>query len=191
MEGELYQTESVGNFALSVDDYRRIVGGKTASLIECSAALGAYLGGASEADLDVYGALGRSLGVAFQIVDDVLDLVGDEEVVGKTLGTDLENQKETLPVIFYLQNASRQEKDVLLKRLGGGVRADERADIAALLKGSGAIDAALAEAKRLVDAAVARLAELRKRAEGEGRTESLAAFDSLADLARFVVKRDK
>ncbi|MBQ4194895.1 MAG: polyprenyl synthetase family protein, partial [Thermoguttaceae bacterium] len=162
-----------------------------ASLIECSAALGAYLGGASEADLDVYGALGRSLGVAFQIVDDVLDLVGDEEVVGKTLGTDLENQKETLPVIFYLQNASRQEKDVLLKRLGGGVRADERADIAALLKGSGAIDAALAEAKRLVDAAVARLAELRKRAEGEGRTESLAAFDSLADLARFVVKRDK
>ena len=191
VEGELYQTESVGNFALSVDDYRRIVGGKTASLIECSAALGAYLGGASEADLDVYGALGRSLGVAFQIVDDVLDLVGDEDVVGKTLGTDLENQKETLPVIFYLQNASRQEKDVLLKRLGGGVRADERADIAALLKGAGAIDAALAEAKRLVDAAVARLAELRKRAEGEGRTESLAAFDSLADLARFVVKRDK
>ncbi|MBQ1863462.1 MAG: polyprenyl synthetase family protein, partial [Thermoguttaceae bacterium] len=112
-------------------------------------------------------------------------------VVGKTLGTDLENQKETLPVIFYLQNASQEEKEALLKRLGGGVRADERAELAALLKGAGAIDAALAEAKRLVDAAVARLAELRKRAEGEGRTESLAAFDSLADLARFVVKRDK
>jgi hypothetical protein len=79
----------------------------------------------------------------------------------------------------------------LVRDVSGGVRADERAELAALLKGAGAIDAALAEAKRLVDAAVARLAELRKRAEGEGRTESLAAFDSLADLARFVVKRDK
>ena len=70
VEGELLQTESIGDFDLTRDRYVEIVGGKTASLIECSAELGAYLAGARDEDVKTFARLGRSLGVAFQIVDD-------------------------------------------------------------------------------------------------------------------------
>lgn len=191
VEGELYQTESVGNFGLKPDDYLKIVGGKTASLLECSTLLGAYLGGASEEDMNAFGRVGQALGIAFQIVDDILDLVGDEETVGKTLGTDLENKKETLPLIIYFQNASSEERDALIKTLDEGVKAEERQKVASILEKSGAIDSARKEADKLVDEGLALIADLRAKAEREGRTDSLAAFDSLAELARFVVKRNK
>ena len=191
VEGELYQTESIGNFHLTVDDSLRIVGGKTASLLECSAELGAHLGGARGAEREAFGNVGRALGVAFQIVDDALDLVGDEKKVGKTLGTDLENKKETLPLIIFFQKASEAERSELRRALENGVSAEKRAQVAAALQKSGAIDAALDEAEKLVDESLATLAELRARAEKAGRVEALPAFDSLAELARFVVKRDR
>lgn len=191
VEGELFQTESVGNFELTTDDYLKIVGGKTASLLSTSTLIGAYLGGASEEDVQAFGRVGEALGIAFQIADDVLDLVGDEETVGKTLGTDLENKKETLPLIIYLQTASESERAQTLKELEEGVKAEDRKRIADKLERSGAIAAARAEADKLIDESLNTLAELRKRAENEGRIDSLAAFDSLAALARFVVKRNK
>ena len=190
VEGELYQTESVGNFQLTVDDYFKIVGGKTASLIECAASLGAYLGGARGEELNRFARFGRALGIAFQIVDDALDLIGDEKVVGKTLGTDLENRKETLPLILYFQNASERERAETLRLVEFGVKAENRAQVATVLKESGAIDAALGEANKLVDEALGIVAELREKAAREGRESAFAPFDSLARLARFVVKRN-
>lgn len=191
VEGELYQTESVGNLHLTRDDYLKIIGGKTASLIECAAVLGAYLGGAPKAELDKYARVGQSLGVAFQIVDDVLDLVGDEEKLGKTLGTDLENKKETLPLIVYFENATDEDRAKMHKRIDSGVKAEDRAEVAAILKESGAVDEAIGEAKKLVEEALAIIAGLRETAENDDREDALAALDSLAQLARFVVKRDK
>lgn len=191
VEGELYQTESVGNFQLSIADYLKIVGGKTASLLESSALLGAYLGGADDSDVEAFGRVGQTLGIAFQIVDDILDLVGEEEKVGKTLGTDLENKKETLPLILYFQNASQEDRDSLLKTLEQGVKAEERGKIAELLQSSGAIDGARQEADKLIDESLELLEKLRAKAESEGRKDSLPAFDSLAQLSRFVVKRNK
>ncbi len=190
VEGELYQTESVGNFSLTFDDYLKIVGGKTASLIECSTSLGAYLGGARGEELERFARFGRLLGIAFQIVDDSLDLIGDEQVVGKTLGTDLENKKETLPLILFFQNASEKERERMFRKIESGVKARDRAEVAAILKESGSIDAALDEANKLVDEALDVVGELREKARVEGRKNADAPFDSLESLARFVVKRD-
>lgn len=189
VEGELMQVDSIGNFALTTDDYRKIVGGKTAALLECATHMGAYLGGARGASLEAFGRFGSALGIAFQIVDDILDLVGDEAKTGKTLGTDLVNKKETLPLILYLQNASPTERAETLKRLEAGVSLDERAEFAATLTESGAVDAARAEADALVDEALSIIATLRET--GERSEEKAQAFDALETLARFVVKRDK
>jgi octaprenyl-diphosphate synthase len=189
VEGELMQVDSIGNFALTTADYRKIVGGKTAALLECATHMGAYLGGARGESLTAFERFGLALGIAFQIVDDILDLVGDEAKTGKTLGTDLVNKKETLPLILYLQNASPAERESTLKRLEAGVSLDERAEFAAMLTASGAVDAARAEADALVDEALEMIATL--RATGERSEEKAQAFDALEALARFVVKRDK
>src|SRR5262245_58423530 len=102
-EGELRQGLERGNLELSERDYFEIIEGKTAELIACCCRLGAAYAGAADAVAEGLGRYGRWLGVAFQVADDLLDLVGAEEAVGKSLGTDLEQQKLTLPLIRLLQ----------------------------------------------------------------------------------------
>jgi octaprenyl-diphosphate synthase len=100
--GELRQVVERGNLELTEADYFTIIDGKTAALTECCGRLGALYAGASDEVAAKLASYGRSLGLAFQIADDVLDLVGTEDAVGKTLGTDLQQQKLTLPVIHTL-----------------------------------------------------------------------------------------
>ncbi len=102
-EGELSQIKERGNLDLKDEEYFRIIDGKTAELCALCGHLGAFY---AAAELDVVQNLeryGRMLGMAFQIADDVLDLVGSERKTGKTLGSDLEKQKLTLPLIRLLQ----------------------------------------------------------------------------------------
>ena len=89
---------------------------KTAELCGVGCRIGAFLSGANDELVTGFESYGRSLGVAFQIIDDVLDIVGEDDKVGKTLGTDLVNQKPTLPVIHCLQHCS--DKAAFLKVLG-------------------------------------------------------------------------
>ncbi len=192
VEGELFQTDSIGNFELTVDDYNRIVLGKTAALLECATRLGGRFAGARGADLEAFARFGRNIGVAFQLVDDILDLVGSEEAMGKTLGSDLSNKKETLPMIYYLESCGEDDARAFIERVERGVAPEEREEIAALLKESGAVDRAMDEANRLIDEALADLKTLRERAQSNGcDSTSLSAFDSLEDVARFVVGRDR
>ena len=190
VEGELFQTEAIGDLALGVDDYFKIVGGKTASLLECATSVGARLAGADGRDTDAFSFFGRSLGVAFQIVDDALDLVGDEDATGKTLGSDLANQKATLPLIYYFQRADAKDAEALRERVARGVATSERAEIAQILRASGAVDAALEHARRMVDDAIDVLKEVESRVSSRGRACDRAAFESLAEIARFIVRRD-
>jgi octaprenyl-diphosphate synthase len=104
-EGELQQGCERGNLALSEDDYLDIIDGKTAELTACCCRLGALYSGASPAVVDSLARYGRWLGLAFQIADDLLDLVGEERATGKSLGTDLTQQKLTLPLIRLLAQA--------------------------------------------------------------------------------------
>lgn len=98
-EGELKQGLARGNFDLDETAYFEQIDGKTAALIEACGRLGALFAGADADVVESLARYGRYLGIAFQIADDVLDLVGEEKTTGKSLGTDLEQQKLTLPLI--------------------------------------------------------------------------------------------
>jgi octaprenyl-diphosphate synthase len=105
-EGELQQGTERGNLALGEEEYFDIIDGKTAELTSCCCRLGALYSGATADVVESLAAYGRALGMAFQIADDLLDLVGEERTTGKSLGTDVEQQKLTLPLIRLLGRAS-------------------------------------------------------------------------------------
>src|SRR5436309_12027933 len=99
-EGELCQVLQRGNLELSEEEYFDVIDGKTAELTACCCVLGAHYAGASAEVVEALGRYGRYVGQAFQIADDLLDLVGEEDAAGKSLGTDLEQGKLTLPLIY-------------------------------------------------------------------------------------------
>jgi octaprenyl-diphosphate synthase len=119
-EGELRQKGSRGNFDLSETEYLEIIEAKTAELTAVSCRLGALFAGASESLVEELGGFGRDLGIAFQIADDLLDVLGDERATGKSLGTDLEKQKPTLPVIRALEVASAADRRAILDIVASG-----------------------------------------------------------------------
>lgn len=116
-EGELRQVGGRGDYDVTEQEYLEIIADKTAALCSCSCCLGAYWAGAEPGLRGVLAQYGYALGIAFQIIDDVLDVKGTEAVTGKSLGTDLAKQKPTLPVIRLLQEVRGQERRELLDLL--------------------------------------------------------------------------
>jgi octaprenyl-diphosphate synthase len=112
--GELRQIGSRANFELSETEYVSIIEAKTAELCACCCRLGAHYAAASAEVEESLARFGRNLGIAFQIADDLLDLVGDEAEMGKSLGTDLDKQKPTLPIIHLLQRCSPAERSEVI-----------------------------------------------------------------------------
>ncbi len=148
-QGEIIQTQRRFDLKLSTTDYYKIIQMKTAALFSTACELGAFI---SEANPETIGAMktfGTRLGTAYQIYDDILDIAGDEEEAGKTLGTDLVKGKLTLPVILMLQSAESGERDrlreLLLHENGSG-----HAEIAGLLERSGAMATSVETARRMV-----------------------------------------
>jgi octaprenyl-diphosphate synthase len=115
-EGELSQIKERGNLELTEATYFKIINGKTAELTALCGLLGAKYAQADDAVIAAMEQYGRSLGLAFQIADDVLDLIGTEKKTGKTLGSDLDKQKLTLPLIRLLATSSESD-GVELRRL--------------------------------------------------------------------------
>ncbi len=111
--GEIRQTFERGNAALSLDDYFRVIDLKTAELFKVSCFLGAHLANFEPAVVEAYAEFGRRLGVAYQIFDDMADILGDETKIGKTLGTDLASGKYTLPLILLQHRAEGQARVAL------------------------------------------------------------------------------
>jgi octaprenyl-diphosphate synthase len=118
-EGELLQIHNRGNYDLDEKTYFQIISRKTASLCATCCVLGATYAGADPRIVQHLETYGRSLGIAFQIQDDVLDLVGDVNNVGKTLGTDIEKGKMTLPLIHFMKTAPREHRELLVSLLSG------------------------------------------------------------------------
>jgi octaprenyl-diphosphate synthase len=104
--GELQQCCQRGNWGLTEVEYFEIIDGKTAELTACCCRLAAHFSGMPDEVVEKLADYGRNLGLAFQIADDLLDLVGEERTTGKSLGTDLEQQKPTLPLIYLLQESA-------------------------------------------------------------------------------------
>lgn len=116
-EGELRQVEGRGHYGLAEGEYLDIIAEKTAALCECCCRMGAYYAGAGRAEQDALARYGTDLGVAFQITDDLLDVLGDEAKAGKSLGTDLEKAKPTLPLIHLLNQAVPPDREEILRLL--------------------------------------------------------------------------
>ncbi|MCE9608382.1 MAG: polyprenyl synthetase family protein [Planctomycetia bacterium] len=116
-EGEMRQINSRGRLELSEAEYIGIIDAKTAELCACCCRLGAHFAAATAEQEEALSHYGRNLGIAFQIVDDLLDLEGDEALTGKSLGTDLEQLKPTLPLIRLLSKLSPERREILEKQL--------------------------------------------------------------------------
>ncbi len=113
-EGELLQLANRNNWDLTEETYFDIIRRKTAALCAVSCHLGAMLTGADDAVCDALAGFGQHLGMAYQIVDDLLDLTGDQATVGKTLGRDLQKGKLTLAMIHGLRAAGPGGRQTLL-----------------------------------------------------------------------------
>ena len=142
-EGELLQIDSRFKVDLDEDAYFDLIEKKTAVLFGAAAELGALLAGAREAESKRLYAYGRRLGIAFQIVDDCLDLVGIEETVGKSLGSDLKNGEPTLPIIHLLANTTGARKQELLNMFKPGSSGFTREALRPYFERSGSIDYAM------------------------------------------------
>src|SRR5579871_2471899 len=110
VEGELLQLERIGRIGVSEADYMELVDRKTASLFSACARLGAVMGGADEVTENRMGEFSWNLGIAFQLIDDILDFTAHEKVLGKPVGSDLREGKVTLPLIYALENATPEER---------------------------------------------------------------------------------
>ena len=120
VEGELLQLERIGKIDISEADYMELVDRKTASLFSACARLGAITGGAGETTETRLGEFAWNLGIAFQLVDDVLDFTSHEKVLGKPVGSDLREGKVTLPLIYALEHATPQERELVATVLKDG-----------------------------------------------------------------------
>jgi octaprenyl-diphosphate synthase len=177
-EGELRQVLNCGNTSLDEETYLEIIHGKTAELTRISCLLGARLAGASERLVRSLSAYGEAVGIAFQIVDDYLDLWGEADTVGKTLGSDLRQGKMTLPVIRLLDQVTSTERKQILSVLQGP--ADLRYDrLLPFLHESDARQYTRDRAHFYVERAINSLAEL----------PDSDATRALVTLAQFTIER--
>ncbi len=177
-EGELLQIDNRNNLDLDEETYLTIIDRKTASLTAACCLLGAHLAGASESVVRHADTFGRCIGTAFQIQDDILDIVGDVRDVGKTLGIDIEKAKLTLPIIHFLRTAPREHQQ-LLRSLIQSREADKVEKIRNLILPSGSIAYARDRAREYIERARAVLAAI---PAGESR-------QVLDTMAEFVIRR--
>lgn len=120
VEGELLQLERIGKIDISEADYMELVDRKTASLFSACARLGAIVGGGDEAAEQRMGEFAWNLGMAFQLVDDILDFTSSEKMLGKPVGNDLREGKVTLPLIHALSHATAEERKLVETVLADG-----------------------------------------------------------------------
>jgi len=177
-EGEVQQLTNVGNPDTDEAAYFETIQGKTAMLFEAASHSGAILAGANpeqEAALQHYG---RYLGLAFQLIDDLLDYQGDAEAMGKNVGDDLAEGKPTLPLIQAMAVGTPEQRKLVRRaiRQGGLDHLDE---VLAIVRDTGALEYTRARAEEMADKALAQLDAL----------PDSPYRDSMARLARLAVDR--
>ncbi len=119
-EGEVLQLLNMHDPDISEERYTEVIRSKTAKLFEAAAQLGALLAGASEDDIEAAAEYGRSLGTAFQLIDDVLDYSGLAEDIGKNVGDDLREGKATLPLIYLMEYGTAEQRELVRSCIENG-----------------------------------------------------------------------
>lgn len=177
-EGEMRQVLQRDTLDIDEATYFDILRGKTAELCRVSCELGALHSGGTKQQVDALGRFGNAIGIAFQIADDYLDLWGDDDTVGKTLGTDIEQGKMTLPLIRLLGTSTEHTREQVVSILQGPAEA-RLAAIRPLLEDSDAKDYTESIAQKFRRQAIAALDVL----------DPSQAKESLLTLADFAVDR--
>ena len=178
--GELNEVDSRLNFQLTESEYLGIVRDKTASLIAACGHLGASVTGAAPGTVERVTQFGWNLGLAFQIVDDCLDLTGDELTVGKTLRSDLEKGSLSLPIIYLSASLSSAERERLfapIRKRAADTRFLRR--VAKEARERGAITKAMQTAESCVEQAIGSV----------DVHDGVVAVDTYRQLARYAIER--
>jgi octaprenyl-diphosphate synthase len=177
-EGEVLQLMNMNDPDLAVEEYLKVIRFKTAKLFEASARLGAILARVDSGVEEACAGYGRSLGTAFQLVDDLLDYEGHSEVLGKNVGDDLREGKPTLPLLLALGRCTASEADMLRTAIREG-ETERLQDVLAVVRSTGAIEDTRRAAQQEVD-----LARHHLQAVPDGR-----ARDALIELCVRAVER--
>jgi octaprenyl-diphosphate synthase len=183
IEGELYQLTKAGDVGITEEEHFEIIRRKTAFLFAGCAEIGGLLGTSTPEQREALREYGFNLGIAFQIVDDVLDYMADERALGKPIGGDLREGKITLPVILLLERGGADVAALIREVVSTQLVSPEQwREIKDLLARHGAIDAAF---ERAVSHA--------GRAKQHLRTAfpPSAERDGLIALAEYVLGRDR
>lgn len=177
VEGELRPVTQLQPLDIALAQYFYKIGCKTAALFEAACKAGIAVAGGSAEQIEALGHFGYDLGLAFQIVDDVLDFVGDEALLGKPAGNDLREGTLTLPLIY----AVAQSNDALLDGLArtGVPNGTDIGQLVEAVIASGGIARAMAEAQRIVQRALGHLAIF----------PPSPTTRALSDLCDFVLRR--
>jgi len=193
-EGELRQIVQRQNWRLSESEYIEIITEKSAVLFSCCCRLGGLLAEAGENEVRAMADFGLNVGIAFQIVDDLLDITGDEGKTGKTLGSDVDKNKLTLPVIHLLRTMDEEKKAAVIDFLSPTQKAHRRKgrmqsakpdmqyskeSFVEMLNSYGSLKYAHSRAQEFVAKAIAALSNIR---DGEAK-------DALIETAKFAGRR--
>jgi octaprenyl-diphosphate synthase len=155
-EGEVLQLMNMHDPDTSVEAYLRVIRYKTAKLFEASARLGAVLADAPRAIEEACADYGRSLGTAFQLVDDLLDYEGDAGTLGKNVGDDLREGKPTLPLLVAMARGNADERELIRDAIRGGEQG-RLAQVVEIVRRTGAIEVTRDAARKEADQARAAL----------------------------------
>jgi octaprenyl-diphosphate synthase len=182
IEGELYQLTKNGVIDLTEDEHLDIIRRKTAYLFAGSAKIGGMLGTATREQLDALWEYGLNIGMAFQLVDDLLDFTGEEVVLGKPVGGDLREGKMTLPILHLMARGDARA-DTLIRKIvtSQDATVEEWRELRASLVQSRSIEYAYRKAGLFVEAAKKALCVFPPSTER----------DALMYLPDYVVSRDR
>ncbi|MCX7823195.1 MAG: polyprenyl synthetase family protein [Syntrophobacterales bacterium] len=180
-EGEILQLLNLGRADLEESEYFEVIRRKTAALMSAACRVGAILGGASEEEIENMASYGYHLGIAFQLVDDLLDYIGTAEELGKPIGRDFAERKATLPLIYAFNRSGEEERTWISQLFKDGDKGDPNTfnDVRKWVERTGGLAYTEEIARRHVSNA----------------TEALSVFPSgrwknvLLDIAEYTVSR--
>jgi len=179
-EGEALEVQYRDLFDLSIDQHLRVLDMKTARFVDCCCRVGACaVGGSSEA-IEALASYGRHLGLAFQIVDDLLDYRGRQDTTGKPRATDFREACATLPLLLLREELTEEETSFVRRKFGNGVTDDEIDMIVCWMEARGTFEKVETMAKAHADSALHALEVL---PQGQHR-------DALAAAVDFVLQRN-
>lgn len=179
-EGELLGVERSKDYRMEEEVYFRLIADKTASLIAAACQLGAVSVSDDEEHITAMRDFGENLGIAFQIRDDLLDILGKEKKTGKPLGNDLRDNKVTLPLIYALRNARKKDSRRVIRMIKRSAKRHEIKEIISFVEDHGGVEYAMQRANSHIGLA-------KKSLERYPSNEYRASLEKLVD---FVTARE-